>query len=64
MKWHVIYTEAGKVSDCEIESTEYLKDAEESFTKLHPAATWWELGMPLIEANAKQHLPGGSNGNV
>lgn len=48
IEWHAIYKEDGKVQDCTIYAPPDFEEAEKEFRKLHPAATYWELGRPVV----------------
>lgn len=54
MNCHVIYTENGRIRSCEIVAHGYV-EAEAAFIKGHPNATYWEIGLPLVEVSALQH---------
>lgn len=49
MKWHAIYKEDGRVKECEFEAPADFAAADAAFTVEHPNATYWELGMPIVE---------------
>lgn len=51
MNAHVIYTEEGKVKTCEVDADNFA-DAEAKFQQQHPTATYWEIGLPLVEVSA------------
>lgn len=46
MNVHAIYTIDGKVRNCEFRAPISLKAAEAEFKRLHPNASYWELGIP------------------
>lgn len=48
IEWHAIFKEGGKVKDCCFRAPPELEEAEREFLKLHPDATYWELGRPLV----------------
>jgi hypothetical protein len=43
---HAIYTLDGKVRNCAFLTPVSLKAAEAEFKRLHPNASYWELGIP------------------
>lgn len=49
MRWHAIYKEAGKVNEWYFEAPPDFAAADAVFCEAHPKATYWELGMPLVE---------------
>lgn len=45
--FHIVYTNAGCiVNDCTVSAADFGA-AEEEFQRLHPEATWWEIGIPV-----------------
>lgn len=46
MAVHAIYTLDGKVHNCAFLAPISLKAAEAEFKRLHPNASYWELGIP------------------
>lgn len=44
VQWHVVYTEHGKVRAEYFDAPASFAAAEEEFQRLHPDASYWEIG--------------------